>query len=326
MTRVIVLTDGVAGHDRTSAGILAALEHHHTLEARWIPMREKRPMSRRLHRLAAALRAPKPWIARNVDLAEPLPESADIVVSTGPSTAATNIAVARAIGARNIYCGFPKRPQLGVTALLTPVPTKARCAVFAPRPTDIDAATLRRPVPLREPGPHRIALLMGGDSKHYAYTERDMLTLARALGEILAGEPEWTLVAYDSRRTSTKLFETFADALGDVGGRVKIVRYAEAGLASNAGAFECDLILVTADSLSMVTEAVASARPTLVIAPDLYTGPRRDMNEIEALRAQRLVARACFGELSARALQTPPSPPAQSRPAALSALLRARGL
>ncbi len=140
---------------------------------------------------------PARWLERNVDLAEPLPAAADIVVSTGPSTAATNIAVARAVGARNIYCGFPKRPQLGVTALLTPVPSSARCAVFVPRPTDIDVARLRRPTSLREPGPRRLALLMGGNSKHYAYTERDMTTLAQALREILAAEPEWTFIAYE---------------------------------------------------------------------------------------------------------------------------------
>ncbi len=106
---------------------------------------------------------------------------------------------------------------------------------------------------------------------------------------------------------------------------MKIVRYAQSGLASNADAFECDIVLVTADSLSMVTEAVAAGRPTLVISPDAYTGPRRDQRELEALQAQRLIARTTFGELGRETLFSPPFPPAQSRPAALGALLQTRG-
>lgn len=326
VARVVVLTDGVAGHDRTSSGVLAALAQHRTLETTWVRMRERRPLSRRLHRITAAFMPARRWIAGNVEISGTLPASADIVVSTGPSTAAANIAIARALGAKNIYCGFPKRPQFGVTALLTPVPSGARCAILAPRPTDIDAARLRPPVPVREPGPHTIAVMMGGESKHYAYTERDMLTLARALRSILESEPEWTLIAYDSRRTAHALFDAFAGALGTMDGRVRYVRYAQAGLASNAEAFETDLILVTADSLSMVTEAVASARPTLVIAADAYTGPRRDLNEIDALIAQRLVARTTFGALTRMSLQLLPHPPSTSQPEALSALLKARGL
>ncbi|WP_226582164.1 ELM1/GtrOC1 family putative glycosyltransferase [Acuticoccus sediminis] len=326
MTRVIVLTDGVAGHDRTSAGVLAALARHRTLDTRWIAMRERRPMSRRLHRITAAMRAPQAWLKRNVDLAEAPPETADIVVSTGPSTAATNIALARLLGAKNIYCGFAKRPQFGVTALLTPVPSSARCAILTPRPTDIDATALRQPTPLREPGPKRLALLFGGESKHYAYTERDMLTLARALRGILDAEPEWSLIAFDSRRTSTALFETFATTLAPDGERVRVVRYAEAGLASNTEAFEADIVLVTADSLSMVTEAVASGRPTLVIAADDYLGPRRDRSELDALEQQRLIARTRFGALDRKSLTLPPAPPPQSQPVALSAILASRGL
>ena len=326
MITAIVLTDGVPGHERTSTGVLAALARHRDIAPLWVPMTERRPLSRRLHRISAALREPKRWLARNVSFAAPLPERADIVVSTGPSTAAANIALARALKARNIYCGFPKWPALGTTVILTPVPSSARNALLSPRPTDIDAANLPAPRPLDEPGPRTIALLVGGESKHYAYTEADMLTLARRLRAILDEMPQWSLLAYDSRRTSQDLFDAFAAALGADGSRVRIVRFAEAGLASNAEAFGCDLVLVTADSLSMITEAVASGRPTLVLSAPGYVGPKRDRREIDALVGQSSIARAGFDTLDRRALLSPPAPPPQSQPARLSALLETRGL
>lgn len=326
MITAIVLTDGVAGHERTSAGVLAALSRHREVTPVWLPMLERRPLSRRLHRVSAALREPRAWLARNVTFEAALPERADVVVSTGPSTAATNIALARALRARNIYCGFPKWPALGTTVILTPVPSKARNALLAPRPTDIDAADLPAPRSLAGTGPRQIALLVGGESKHYAYTEADMLTLARRLRAILDECPDWSLLAYDSRRTSQDLFDAFAAALGADGSRVRIVRFAEAGLASNAEAFGSDLVLVTADSLSMITEAVASARPTLVLSAPDYVGPKRDRQEIDALVTQNRVARADFDALDRRALLSPPAPPTQSQPAGLSALLEARGL
>lgn len=337
MRDVLVLTDGVPGHDRASEGIVEALSRLGPVSARWLGIEEVRPRSRRLARLAASLSDPARFLGTRVRPApdrvaprfrpalEAWPERADVVVSTGPATAAANIAAARELSARNIYCGFPKWPVRGFSVILSPVPSRSQAVVLAPRPSTVDGSALPAPRPLAAPGPRIIALLFGGESKHYAYSAADMDTLARRLAAILAARPEWSVVAFDSRRTAARLFDRFADALVPLRERVRVHRFAEGGLSSNAAAFEADAVIVTADSLSMPSEAVAAGRPTLVAAADAYRGPRRDEAEFDALAKKGLIRRVTFGGLDVAALEAAPLPPRRSQPEALARLLASRG-
>lgn len=333
-----MLTDGIAGHDRASDGIVAALARHRTVNATWLGIREVPPRSRRIARVHAALGAPDGWLSRGVRLDSAnvapawrekaiatWPTHTDIVVSTGPSTAAANIAAGRRYGARTIYFGFPKWPVIGFSLILCPVPSPARCVALTPRPVDLDASVLPRPRPLAQEGPRQIALLFGGESKHYAYRPHDMAALGTACRALLAARPNWSLDAYDSRRTATALFEAFVAALAPLPERVRVHRFKDEGLGSNRSAFSADLLMVSADSLSMINEAVAAARPTLIVRADSYRGPRRDRGEIAALARAGLVGQSAFGRLDLAALLATPVPPVLSRPEALSRLLRSRG-
>ncbi|MCF3935114.1 mitochondrial fission ELM1 family protein [Acuticoccus sp. M5D2P5] len=336
---VLVLTDGVAGHDRSSDGVVAALARHHDVRPSWLGIREIRPRSRRIARFSAALMPPDRWIADRVALApervatawresavDAFPEHADIVVSTGPATAAANIAIARRYRAKNIYCGFPKWPVRGFHVIVSPIPSGSAAVLEAPRPSNIDATALPAPRPLKETGPRTLALLFGGESKHYAYTHSDMTRLAASLRAILERETDWTLDVYDSRRTATGLFDAFLDALAPLGPRLTAHRFAAGGVASNADAYAADLVMVTADSLSMVTESISAARPTLVIRAENYVGPARDRLEIDTLISRRLVAATDFAALDHDVLIATPCPPRVSQPEALSRLLAERGL
>ncbi|MBJ3777481.1 ELM1/GtrOC1 family putative glycosyltransferase [Acuticoccus mangrovi] len=338
MTDVLVLTDGVAGHDRASDGVLAALSRHHTTEAGWLGIAEVRPRSRRIARTCAALGAPEAFLSRNTLLAPDRvaptfasrrladwPARADIVLSTGPSTAAANIAAARKYGARNIYCGFAKWPVLGFSMILSPVVSRSPHVAFAPRPTRIDADALPRPRHLVDGQERRIALLFGGETKHYAYTERDMDALAEACRALLEARPTWSLVVFDSRRTASRLFDRVASALAPLAPRATVHRFTDGGIASNAEAFSADIVLVSADSLTMVTEAIAAGRPTLVVRADAYRGPDRDVRELADLAAARMIGRTTFGKLDLAALHATPMPTTISQPAALSALLQSKG-
>jgi hypothetical protein len=334
--KVLVLTDGVAGHDRASHGVLAALSRGRQVHAQWLGIAETGGGSRRFSRMAAATGDPGRFLATRVRLApervapmfgaaaDGWPPHADVVVSTGPSTAAANIAAARRYGARNVYCGFHKWPVLGFTVILSPVPTWSRVVATVPRPSDIDAADFPPPRPLDGPGERRIALLFGGESKHYRYTAADMDTLGAALGGLLAALPGARLLAFDSRRTDAALFERLLAALP--AGRVEPRRFAEGGVASNRDAFAADLALVTADSLSMITEALAAARPTMVIRADAYRGPARDRREIDLLARRGLVAEATFAAVDLSAALAVPRPPTTSQLAALESVLASRGI
>lgn len=335
--KVLVLSDGVPGHDRSSDGVLAALRRLHDISPVWLGIREVRPRSRRLARVAAAFAHPQRWLDASVrsgntaagshsgDIVTDWPASADVVVSTGPSTAAANIAAARRYRASNIYCGFAKFPVVGYSLILSPVPYSGRRVALAPRPTDIDRELLRPPTPLDPQAECEIAVLVGGDTKHYRYTAADFAQLAERLAAIIAAFPRWRLTVFDSRRTPAEPFEALVARLAPYADRCAIHRFLVGGIASNRPAFEADAVIVTADSLSMTTEAIAAGRPTIVVAPMRYHGPARDRQELTKLEAGGSIVRARVDALDGRLLMATPAPPPHSAARALAELLREHG-
>ena len=109
-----------------------------------LPIRESSALSRRLKRMLAGLIPFDVVLAKvstgssaNIAYAGPLPlatavdgHPADLVISTGPRTAAANIAVARRLGAKNVYFGLSQWPSdRFFSLLLTPerrTPSSAR--------------------------------------------------------------------------------------------------------------------------------------------------------------------------------------------------------
>lgn len=317
---VLVLSDGVAGHDRASDGIVRALGQKDAVRAQWLRMEEVRPRSRRLARLAASTFAPHPFLSRNVRIVpggvaapwseaavEAWPEAADIVVSTGPSTAAANIAAARRYGARNIYYGFSKWPSVGFSLLLTPVAASGGRIETVPRPSELDLADMPAPRPLRPDEPCTIAVLLGGDTKHYSYSDDDFAAIAGRLVLVLAEFPSWGAAVYDSRRTPSGPFAVLEQMLSGHE-RIAVHPFRTGGVNSNRAAFEADCVIVTADSLSMVSECVAAGRPTLVVKASAYRGPKRDRGELDGLVAANVISVAAVDHLDVGVLVAAPRP------------------
>jgi mitochondrial fission protein ELM1 len=317
-TRILILSDGVAGHDRSSLGILAALAKHRPIDARLLPIRETRRLSRRLKRvLAAALPFDRFWksfyrVGGEASAFNPLPltmtigaDPVDLVISTGPRTSAANIALARRLKAKNVYFGRSRWPSDGFyTVLLTPERRRPHPhRAYALRPSELDATQLPEARPLAANGTQREAsLLFGGQSKHYSYTLADMEMLAARIIALSRDLPwlKWTLL--DSRRSPKAEFDRLVALVEASGAPVAFVRFTEEGLLSNALAFRSDLVLVTADSMSMLAESVAACRPTGILLADRYRPPQRDATEQAAMVADRRAFTVEFSNLSADAV------------------------
>ena len=316
--RILILSDGVAGHDRSSLGILTALAKHRSVEARVLPIRETRSLSRRLKRTLAGLLPfevfwkafyriggePSPFNPLPVTQAIPA-GGIDLVISTGPRTSAANIAIARRLKAKNTYFGFSKWPSDGFyTVLLTserrrPHPHRA----YTLRPSELDAAELAEARPLAQNGTARHAsLLFGGQSKHYYYSMADMELLAERIVALTQKMPWLTWTLFDSRRSPRQEFDRLVEIVRASGAPVEFVRFAEQGLLSNNPAFKSDLVLVTADSMSMLAESIASCRPTGILYADAYHPPQRDAIEHMAMIADRRAFPISFSGLTAEAL------------------------
>ncbi len=317
--RVLILSDGVAGHDRSSLGILTALAKHRAVDAQVLPIRETRKLSRRFKRtLAGLLPFELFWktfyrIGGEASPFNPLPITheipegpVDLVITTGPRTSAANIAVARRLKAKNVYFGFSKWPSDGFyTVLLTserrsPHPHRA----YTLRPSELDGADLPEARPLARNGTERhAAILFGGQSKHYYYTMEDMELLAERLIALTREMPwlRWTF--FDSRRSPEAEIDRLVELVRSKTARVEFVRFRDGGLLSNNPAFASDLVLVTADSMSMLAESIASKRPTGVLFADRYEPPERDAIEHLAMITDRRAFKVTISGLTAEALQ-----------------------
>ena len=97
-------------------------------------------------------------------------------------------------------------------------------------------------------------------------------------------------------------FERFTEILAAEQAPVRVVRFDTGGLLSNLAAFESDLLLVTADSMSMISEGIAAGRPTGILSADAYKAPRRDAEELAYLVAERRAYSLRFSEIDAAAI------------------------
>jgi len=114
----------------------------------------------------------------------------------------------------------------------------------------VDIATLPRP---------RIAVLLGGPTRAYKYTQGDLDRFGRALDSIAALNPSFLITP--SRRTPTELMNVI-----DVATRSR-PRLLWTGRGENPYPnfiAHADVLIVTADSVNMTSEACATGRPVYV--------------------------------------------------------------
>ncbi|WP_245278174.1 mitochondrial fission ELM1 family protein [Methylosinus sp. PW1] len=273
-----VLSDGRAGHEVQSLGIAEALG-----------------LSPRLIRLAprgliAALAPFGPIDPREAKLlAPPYP---DLVIACGRRTIPYLRHVKRASGGA-VFTVYVNRPasRLGTADV-----------IVAPRHDDLRGANVIAPLaPANRLTPQRLAearatldpriaalpeprvgLLIGGDSRHFRFSERDA---ARLLADVVAMlDQGWSVAATVSRRTPAGLVEALRKRLGDphptlADARATFSRARE----KEARAFlwmgdgdnpylsilaGSQALLVTADSVNMVAEAAATGAPVHVFEPE----------------------------------------------------------
>ncbi|MEJ8472620.1 mitochondrial fission ELM1 family protein [Roseibium algae] len=109
----------------------------------------------------------------------------------------------------------------------------------------------------------RIAVLVGGDSRHHTFTDADSTRFQEAL-EALANGSDAHLMITTSRRSPKRLSETLAEFAAANG------HYFWNGTGENPLApmlAKADAIVVTADSTNMIGEAASTGKPIHVFHP-----------------------------------------------------------
>lgn len=202
-------------------------------------------------------------------LAPPFP---DLLIGSGRRAVAYLRFVKRASGGRT-YTVFLKDPRIGPKAadfIWSPEYDRLRGpnvlnTLTPPHRVSVEriAAARAHPDPRLARLPHpRVAVLVGGDSRHHRFTQADVARLVRhltALAEAGAG-----LMMTASRRTPPALREALVALAVRYGG------FFWDGTGENpyvALLSLADFVVATADSFNMIGEAAATGRPILIFEP-----------------------------------------------------------
>ncbi len=301
-----ILSDGRAGHEAQTLGVAATLG-----------------ATPALHRLAPRaffnLLAPfGPADPRDAAALAPL--WPDIALAAGRRTIPALRRLKRLSGGR-VFTVYFNRPATG---------TSTADLIVAPRhdgfigdrvitPTtpanrltpEILAATRAAPDPrvAALPG-RRVALLIGGDSRHFQFSDADATQLASAVRQIFVTGA--SVMATISRRTPAPVARALVAAIAEGPGFL----WDGAGPNPYVSLRACaDAILVTADSVNMTSEAAATGAPVHVFWP---RGGHRRMTAFHAALAETGASRTWQGVLEDWSY-----PPVNATPAIAADILQA---
>lgn len=267
----LLLTDGRQGHVSLAEGLLAAMARRRPIETVRVHVRRPRWLpARALSAIWNGGLAPEHVLRRLYGIDPATLPQAGVVVSAGGDTLAANAAAARLLAVPNLFYGSLRRyrPE-DFSLVLTSYARNANLPnhVMALKPSRFDADRL--PVARLEAGaPRTVGLLVGGDAgRAFRYTAGDWDGLL-AFIDTLSRFDGTRWIASNSRRTPDAVSDRLA-GLAEAGG--PITRFIDVRRAS-AGSLEelfaaAEVLAVTSDSSSMVSEGVWVRRPVVVLAP-----------------------------------------------------------
>lgn len=229
--------------------------------------------------------------------------AADVVVSAGGETLAANAAIAGLLTVPNVFCGrvrrlAPERVRLVIASLerFAALPNH----LLALPPTPYERAGPGPAEPVGPASPPRLAgALIGGDSGSVRYGPEDWDRLVRFLRESHRCHGVRWLVT-TSRRSGQRIGDALAAMATETGGPVeRFIDYRVAGPGTVGQILAAaQAILVTADSSTMITEAVGARLPVVGVTCDSGR-----MEEREAEYRVLLTRKGWYRSLSLSELQ-----------------------
>ncbi|MBD3425766.1 MAG: hypothetical protein GF409_00885 [Candidatus Omnitrophica bacterium] len=293
--KVLVLDDGKKGHLKQSMSVVREIERYRRdegyrkehLEVDIVPVRFKSRKAKALLNLLVPFLSTFCQMHLKVLAACLTDESyravtdryADVLVSCGSALYAVNKALKLENFARNVTVLDPGRLNRGAFDLVViprhdargEKPQRENVAVTDLAPNLIDPENIER---FREPHKGRtIGVLLGGENSYFTFDERFSRELS---GRIKAAceQLDAHLLVTTSRRTPEASEKVFQNELGSFERTIKYVpgrrdrdeHTVEKILSSS------DLVVVSGESISMVSEAVSSGRPVMVFMPPKRSG------------------------------------------------------
>ena len=271
VTRVLLISDGRPGHYRQSEGVVAALKRRGPVVVDRIELKTRVPLPKGLiPKLGRVLPARSVLRLHGID-ADAIPRP-DLIVSSGGATMGANVALAKVLGVPNVFSGSTRWFRLrSFSLVLTPYPSVARAPVVIagakPTPFDPDRAPPPRAIATDEAmQAARVSILIGGPTPYANFKANDWARLADLIAELVQRRGCRVTIA-TSPRTQAEAYAALAPVVAREAGAISMIDFRTAGPGSIDTAFDCDVMLVTSDSMSMMTEAALSRRPAVAPSP-----------------------------------------------------------
>jgi len=276
--KVLLLSDSRPGHYHLAEGVIAALARVRPVETVRVGLRRRKWVLTKALRVLMR-RQISPALLLNLGYgldARALPR-VDLVISAGRETIPANVAAARHLGAVNIFCGSLRQIPADVFSLV--ITSYDRYAalpnhIVTLKPSAMDPDALGRPkiVPPTGPDapPGRAALLIGGDSGFFTYTEAEWRRLIGFIGEVHAAWGTRWIVS-TSRRTPVLVGDMIAAAARKGDAIEQFLDYRASGPGTLPDVFrQVDAVLCTEDSSTMISEAVCARLPVVGVSPQAH--------------------------------------------------------
>lgn len=310
MKRLWLISDGNPGHYNQSRALAEAVRDARGWEVEWVSVRPRyrgfvRPLVYFMVNAFAGRMGMA--MARRLFVIESLPSSRPaVVISSGGTTAVFNALAASAFGCPNFFLGRPPLQFNRFSRILLSEeagdePNAVRLP-FLPTPitptqAEEAGAVLRRDLGLHD-GP-LWAMLIGGGSRSHRFEEADWRGLAAGMNRLSARYGgRWLITT--SRRTG-EVAETILRrelAPASVAEATWWQRSPRPVMSAYLGA--CEVAFCTQDSLTMLTDAMAAARPVFALSPKhVVFGGSGGMFEayLERHEAENRIHRVAIAEL-----------------------------
>lgn len=275
--KVWVLSDGRPGHYNQSRGVVKALEHLKQFEVTWLEVNLRAGFLRQVLKLLLN----KTSFTLSIQILRlfytftPLPEDKpDIIVSSGGKTSFINAAMTRKFACTNIFCGSLRglsEKLFSVVLTIDPAQKTERHVVLNVAPTILtpaDAAVAGREFCAQKGlmDNKLWAMIIGGDGAGYKYHDDDWFQLA----DLMVGVAEkfsirWILTT--SPRTGNNAEELLRKQLPTEILADSVWYAAEPRKIMQAYLGASEMVFCTEDSMSMISEAIASGCPTITLSP-----------------------------------------------------------
>ncbi len=275
----VLLADDKPGHFHLAEGVLSAIGRLADVQVRRVEVRRRRWLPPRALGDLANLGASASMILNlgyGLKLSD-LPQ-ADLVVSAGGNTLGANVAASRALKAANVFVGSLRRfrPQdfsvvITSYARYFDLPRHLVCL----KPSNLDPEAIGRPLQVPIHGsqnpPKTALLLLGGNTPDFRYEPAEWQTL---LGLLEQMHDVWgtTWLVSNSRRTpveASKLFSQTAGGSSAIRQFIDVRNTAPGGLGRLLS--KADIVFCTADSSSMISEAIAARLPVIGLTPQFHS-------------------------------------------------------